>query len=84
MKKTKVYYGDNGVQEFWESRDHEVLIVRVKHEKWWQVIFDGASLLDEALPNLTEALKWANAKQENTKQWKKVNQYAMKLKTVRV
>lgn len=35
MESVTLYHGDNGVQEFWESDDHAVLILRVHQEDAW-------------------------------------------------
>lgn len=32
-----LYWGDNGAHEFWESEDHELLILRNHHESCWTV-----------------------------------------------
>lgn len=32
----RLYKGDNGVQNFWESEDKRVLLMQVKGEKTWQ------------------------------------------------
>ena len=43
MKRGRIplYYGDNGVHEFWESTNSQVLILRNHGEKWWIVLVDG-------------------------------------------
>jgi hypothetical protein len=35
MDSKALYWGDNGVQEFWETEDHEWLILRVHSETGW-------------------------------------------------
>lgn len=35
--KMPLYYGDNGVHEFWESTNHEVMIFRNHGKKWWMM-----------------------------------------------
>jgi hypothetical protein len=32
---TTLFWGDNGVHEFWESEDQELLILRNHHEQFW-------------------------------------------------
>jgi len=31
----RVFKGDNGVQEFWESEHGDMILFRVKRDKWW-------------------------------------------------
>jgi hypothetical protein len=32
---TRVYHGNNDTQEFWESEDHSLLLLRLKSERGW-------------------------------------------------
>jgi hypothetical protein len=34
-KQTVLYWGDNGIHEFWESEDHSLLILRNHPESFW-------------------------------------------------
>jgi len=36
-----LYKGDNGVQDFWESSDNRILLLRVKGQKIWQFFSYG-------------------------------------------
>lgn len=56
MKRMPLYYGDNGVHEFWESTDHEVLIFRNHGEKWWIVTIDGGMIEGASETNIRLAL----------------------------
>lgn len=41
MKQIKVYYGDNGEQEFWESDGAELVMFCNKGSKTWQGMIHG-------------------------------------------
>lgn len=50
----KLYYGDNGAQEFWEAEHQPILLFRNHAEAWWFVVLDGRVIppgraLDEAI-----------------------------------
>lgn len=49
MQEVVLYYGDNGHQEFWQSRrgDVDVLFLRVKGWDIWSAFKDDAVLMDK-------------------------------------
>lgn len=42
-----LYYGDNDVHEFWESKDKRFLFIRNHGEKVWQALYVGGDFLNE-------------------------------------
>lgn len=41
-----LYPGNNGVRRFWESRDHEVMIIGDAQERSWSVFLNGSPMDD--------------------------------------
>ena len=47
MRVATLYYGDNGLHEFWESEDSNVLMWRNHKETFWVANVDGAMVEDK-------------------------------------
>lgn len=67
-----LYWGDNGVHEFWESEDRELLILRNHGESYWTSHRNHGFLF--GCRSETEAAKRLNVTLSRTHTWTRKNQ----------
>lgn len=65
-----LYWGDNGIHEFWGTEDRELLILRNHGEYWWTALRNHAFLFTCRFPE--EATSRINAVLSQERVWKKL------------
>lgn len=53
---TPIYYGDNGIQVFYESECGKGLLMKVKGERFWTVLLNGRILTQEVKPGTSRSI----------------------------
>lgn len=77
-ERKKMYWGDNSAHEFWESEDHEVLILRNHGERYWTAHRNHGFLF--GCGSAEDAAERLNAELSQSQTWAKQvgGKYALK------